>query len=108
MTDEEKYLKERIGQRNPFRTPDGYFDQFADQLMARLPNSQPSARRMPLRRWLYAAACFVGVLLMFSVYHFQEDGDAQQVAATETYLDEVANYAMMDNSDIYLALAEDN
>ena len=28
MTNEEKYLKERVGQENPFRTPEGYFDQF--------------------------------------------------------------------------------
>ena len=41
MTNEEKYLKERVGQENPFRTPEGYFDQFTANIMAQLPDRQP-------------------------------------------------------------------
>ena len=34
---EEKYIEERVGKRNPFLVPDGYFDHLADQVMASLP-----------------------------------------------------------------------
>ena len=41
MTNEEKYLKERVGQENPFRTPEGYFDQFTANGFMLLPVWQP-------------------------------------------------------------------
>ena len=69
MTNEEKYLKERVGQENPFRTPEGYFDQF-------------------------------------TANHTVDDSQ-QQVAVTESYIDEAADYAMLDNMDIYQLLAEE-
>ncbi len=29
----EKYIEEKVGKRNPFQVPEGYFEQFASQLM---------------------------------------------------------------------------
>ena len=31
--EEQKYIEEKAGKRNPFRVPDGYFDNFAAQMM---------------------------------------------------------------------------
>ena len=49
---EEKYIEERVGKRNPFRVPDGYFDQFPEQLMNSLPKRQPKAKLIWLRPML--------------------------------------------------------
>ena len=50
--------------QNPFKTPEGYFDNFAADFMARLPESEPVTveRTQPLkvvmlRPWLYAVCC---------------------------------------------------
>ena len=118
MTNEEKYLRERVGQKNPFRTPEGYFDQFTANVMAQLPerslkvaDQQPVAKKvtMPLRHWFYAAACVAALLVTAFSFHFHEvdKGQPQQVAVSESYIDEAADYAMLDNMDIYQLLAEE-
>ena len=33
MISEEKFIAEKFGRREPFRVPDGYFDDFASQMM---------------------------------------------------------------------------
>ena len=92
MTNEEKYLKERVGQENPFRTPEGYFDQFTANL----------------RHWFYAAACVAALVVTAVTFHFHEvDAPQQQMAVSESYIDEAADYAMLDNMDIYQLLAEE-
>jgi hypothetical protein len=115
MTNEELYLKERVGQKNPFRTPEGYFDQFTANIMAQLPERQPMENKsvakkvaMPIRHWFYAAACVAALLVTAFSFHFHNTTDnQQQVAFSETYIDEAADYAMLDNTDIYQLLAEE-
>ena len=118
MTNEEKYLRERVGQKNPFRTPEGYFDQFTANIMAQLPEKplaavpqQPVAKKvaMPIRHWFYAAACVAALLVTAFSFHFHEADTVQpkHVAVSETYIDEAADYAMLDNMDIYQLLAEE-
>ena len=114
MTNEELYLKERVGQKNPFRTPEGYFDQFTANIMAQLPERQPMESKsvakkvaMPIRHWFYAAACVAALLVTAFSFHFHNTADNQQQAFSETYIDEAADYAMLDNTDIYQLLAEE-
>ena len=115
MTNEELYLKERVGQKNPFRTPEGYFDQFTANIMAQLPERQPMESKsvakkvaMPIRHWFYAAACVAALLVTAFSFHFHNTSDnQQQVAFSEAYIDEAADYAMLDNTDIYQLLAEE-
>ena len=52
---EEKYIEEKVGRRNPFVVPEGYFDTFADQMMASLPERQPQVKRLWLRQAPLAA-----------------------------------------------------
>ena len=40
MTNEEKIIQEKLGNQNPFRVPEGYFDSFADQLMSQIPETK--------------------------------------------------------------------
>jgi len=136
MTNEEQYIQERLGRKNSFRVPEGYFDSLAAEVMSRLPEQccqaeagaavqleQPrQSRLVRMRPWLYAAACLFVALFTATVYFVAPDAASQQVAATTTisttttttataqddYVDEVADYVMADNMDIYACLASDN
>lgn len=108
---EETYLKETIGTRNPFQVPEGYFEQLTQQVMQQLPERKPQSRLVALRPWLYAAACVVVLVVMSLSLYLKPDAGEQQVAVASvesTYMDDAADYAMIDNSEIYACLTSDN
>ncbi len=114
MENEEKYIKERLGQDNPFRVPDGYFNSLTDRVMNQLPERQQKSRSVHLRAWLYTAAC-VAVLAVMGVsflFHHIESEQQKLTVTTETtntdntYIDDVVDYAMIDNAEIYACLAD--
>ncbi len=120
MKNEEKYLKSRMGEKNPFRVPEGYFDSLTAQVMERLPEEaggkvvvmRPTLVER-LRPVFYVAACLLIAVLSFAVYFDQSEavGDqpmvAEQSMTGEQYFDEVADYAMVDNYDIYACLTNE-
>ena len=69
----EKFEKlEELNGRNPFRVPDGYFDNFTEKMMAKLPEREATvAKKISIydrvRPWLYLAASFVALILLFQV-----------------------------------------
>ena len=114
MNYEEKEIKERFGQVNPFRVPDGYFDQLTERVMSQLPereqtaehvslsSSRPKSRLVALRPWMYAAACTVAAV-------FANVNVAASTTNTESqYIDEYADYVMLDNAEIYAYLADND
>lgn len=110
---EEKYIQEKVGSRNPFVVPEGYFETFADQLMASLPERQPRANRVWLRPLRYAAAV-VCLFVMGAMAWFAFSPDKQQSlqakavnVSTDVAFDEAADYVMLDNSDIYACLSDE-
>lgn len=128
--DYEDNIKKMAGKGNPFCVPDGYFDDFASRLLSSLPDEGQAAevtggatakivampRRHGLRALLCAAACLCAVVFGTSVYlaKLSPTGNADkpvvaptyaQNAETDTYAEDIADYAMMDNSDIYVYLA---
>jgi len=117
MTNEETYIKSRLGKREPFRVPDGYFEHFADKLIQQLPQEKKqSALVARLRPWLYAAACACLVVGGVTLYMNKVglETTQQHVAAVhetvvqeELSIDEAADYAMLDNQDIYACLMSD-
>jgi len=130
MMNEEDYLNRKLGRNNPFTVPEGYFEQLTDQIMAKLPEKetrldetigeskpQKTATIRRLRPWLYAAACLcVGVFI--AAIAFNNDNEKvrkqMQMATAEqesvesyysdNYIEEEADYAMVDNQDIYAYL----
>ena len=112
---EEKYIQEQVGRRNPFTVPEGYFDIFADQLMASLPERQPRARRIWLRPLRYAAAVVcvlaMGAMCWFALSSSPDAPQPMQAEAVQVSGDvafeEAADYAMIDNYDIYACLSEE-
>lgn len=121
MMNEEEYLRSRMGTRNPFTVPEGYFEQLTAQVMDRLPEKKPAkvAVMKRLRPWLYAAACVcVGVFVAAVAFNQQsEDMQGQHQMAnmsqenvnyySDSYIDEAADYAMIDNQEIYSYLLAD-
>lgn len=110
---EEKYIQEKVGNRNPFVVPEGYFETFADQLMASLPERQPRAKRVWLRPLRYAAAvvgvCALGALSwlgLSSETHQPVQAEAVQVSGDAAF-EAAADYAMLDNYDIYACLSDE-
>lgn len=126
MTNDEKYLRKLVGNRNPFAVPEGYFERLAPELMQCLPEYperklniaeptfigkvQPIVRRM--RPLLYTAASVLIAVFCIAIYFDSKDTeDTQQLSAqtesSDAYYDEVADYAMVDNYDIYACLTSD-
>ena len=126
---EEQIIKEKIGEGNPFRVPDHYLDHLTDSVMANvMANGKPvmdaTATKtrtisVRLRRVIYAAAC-VAVMFVVSLAVLLGGNDNHKLADSrtktneptyaethETTVDEVADLAMMDNSDIYAYLSYD-
>lgn len=115
-----------MGDKSPFRVPEGYFDQLASRVMSQLPEQatiqqleqQPrrQSRLVALRPWLYAAACVVAVVVLALTFHFHQRvvEPYEQPMATvsapvdDEYIDDVADYVMLDNTEIYAYLAENN
>lgn len=114
---DEKYIEERVGRRNPYQVPEGYFDAFASQLMQQLPERPVKARQVRMRRSLYiAAACIAVLFISGAAWLFMSQPETQpqtpvQMAAQqesmEESIDEAADYMMLDNHEIY-ALLSDN
>jgi hypothetical protein len=117
-------LKSRITNENPFRVPEGYFDQLTADVMARLPERQSEspmvsvpARRVQLRHsWLAAASiavvALVGTLVYFNRLNPADTADKQVAAVSsatvsDSYIDEAADYLMMDHQDIYACLTSE-
>ena len=116
---EEEYLNSKLGKKNPFTVPEGYFEQLTAQVMEKLPEKQVAKTAVikRLRPWLYAAACVcIGVFVASIAFNNnnEEVRKQMQMATAEqeyvegyysdNYIDEEASYAMVDNQDIYAYL----
>lgn len=116
MMNEEKYIAEKVGKRNPFRVPEGYFDGFATQLMQSLPEQpQSSARSVRLRPLAVAAASVCVLVMCMAAYLLWPAPVSQDTARVhdavyqvsgEASFEEAADYVMIDNQEIYACLAE--
>ena len=111
---EEKYIEERVGKRNPFLVPDGYFDHLPEQFMNTLPERKPRAKSVWLRPVFYAAASICALLICTGVwFSFSEESSqapallttVQQDSADEAF-DEAVDYMMVDYHDIDAYLAD--
>lgn len=104
----------------PFNVPEGYFDNLTTDIMSRLPEQpfQPiSIKREPRRRWMTTAAAVAVVIVMSAVTYVTfslsgNDGATQGVAAadplvsSESTVEDVIDYAMLDHQDLYAILTE--
>lgn len=117
--DEERILEQKFGKQTPFRVPEGYFSDFENKLLndisASASDSKPKSHR--LRPWLWAvvsaAAVMSGVIFYLGKTGSSDSRHARNAALTntethyssDTYIDKVSDYAMLDNSDLYSYVA---
>jgi len=71
--DMEKYKIDELRDRQPFRVPDGYFENFTEDFMSRLPEKIASDAKVisfydRIKPWLYVAAMFVGLIFLFNIF----------------------------------------
>ena len=73
MSKDINILKE-IGNKNPFKVPEGYFEGLSDRIMSQLPDRMDeSPKRVSLwarvQPWVYMAAMFCGIALMINFFN---------------------------------------
>ncbi|MDR0394284.1 MAG: hypothetical protein LBH77_03905 [Tannerella sp.] len=69
---------DELKDRNPFRVPDGYFESFTENMMSRLPEKPVEKGSVisvydRVKPWLYMAAAFTGIILLFNVLNRASD-----------------------------------
>lgn len=116
----EEYLLERkFGRPRLFKVPEGYFERFENGIMNNL-DIERNVKR-PVRRWLRPvtwAACAVIAIVSAAVY-FQKTNIGEGIAVNvhsngmsqylynENIVDELSDFAMLDNDDLYSLMADD-
>ncbi len=126
---EEQALLQRFGRQNPFTVPEGYFEGFTSRMMSLLDEEQTrqdaskeeklraKVRSLTWRRYAVAAS-IAAVIIGGAVWLVQPSPNvaAQHFASTPAVaassatvdhnIDQMADYAMLDNQDIYTYLAD--
>lgn len=123
MVKEDKYIENQFGKVQPFKAPQGYLDNFADQFMAQLPDQAVKTVKTQHAVWfrmrpaMIAAASVLAVAMTATVYFAKPfAGQQEQVFTTDQQtessmsdgaVEETAFYSMIDNGDIYAILADE-
>jgi hypothetical protein len=64
---------DKLGDKNPFKVPEGYFEGLTAQIMSRLPKKTNEETKVVslwerTKPWLYMAAMFAGIALMMKIF----------------------------------------
>ncbi|MDO5446479.1 MAG: hypothetical protein Q4F34_01710 [Prevotellaceae bacterium] len=109
MTEQE--LEKLCSKENPFRVPEGYFEDFQQQMMEKIAATPKKARMVWLRPLLAAAACVCVAVFALSLIFSQKVEEQASVAQVEEvsdqYMNEAMDYAMIDNGDLYACMMEE-
>lgn len=109
-------LQKMVGNKNPFRVPEGYFDDLTQRIVSSAVNAKcqksNKARFMTLRRIASVAACVLFFVVAISfLYNKMNVGDnmlSAQDMEIERYVGEMNEYAMFDNGDLYACIEDNN
>ncbi len=106
---DDKELMARCGKESPFRTPDGYFEHFHEQLMSSLPELEAPQAVEPIRislytrikPWLYMAAMFVSTIFVVQALMYVQERrlPAENTILAEDIYTEEADHFM--SSSLY-------
>ena len=117
MKEEDKILK-KMRDENPFRVPDGYFENLTSEVMNRLPEKEKliAVQTEPtmwqqVRPWLYMTAMFIGAALIIRVASSEHTPSVERMARlmTETemeYINMAVENSMLDDYSLYVYLAD--
>lgn len=116
MKKEDTLILEKCGNRRPFTTPEGYFDNLTANIMAALPEIQHEkpAKVTPWTRmkvWVYAAASFIGMFFIINTAVSLTDGkydiktaEAPSQVYSDEYIESFFETAMVDEYTLYCSL----
>lgn len=124
------FIRDKIGRKEPFCVPEHYFEDFAQRLMDELPDrskrqESPEVRViMPRWRLWFATAAAVCSLAAGGVWFYQHRyTSSERAAATmvrtasasyssadreSVYIEEMLDYALVENSEIAMYLTGSN
>ena len=123
MDENEKWVRSHYVNGNPFSVPEGFFENLSDSIMGILPEQKTHVVSMDNNSWKKKIAAAVAVAASVAVVisesltggfslgtaKLAQGGsvdDSEQAFSTEyTVVDEMANYAMLDNVDMYAYVA---
>jgi hypothetical protein len=116
MTEEQKIKQMTHGEAG-FKVPEGYFENFTQRMMERIPE-EPTVHTPLWSRWMRstavriaAAAMFVGVIgtvCFTTISHRHGALDTAQQEEQGEYIDDALDYAMINNNEIYMYLSENH
>ena len=115
----EDLILKKVGTKNPFNVPDGYFDNFTKELMNQLPEkemvmvSSEITLWQRVKPWVYMTAMFCGIMLSVRVFVGEPDKDefpAISQTEVENLPDEdweiMIDHIMMDDYTLYQYLTD--
>lgn len=127
---EEDFIRGKFGRKEPFTVPDNYFADFAEKLMNELPQQESRAAMTApakvrhLSYWLASAAAvcclaFAGTWIYMhrvsepqpsvATAHVANGGQsASEAEQNAVYVDDMLDYALVDNSEIAMYLTGSN
>lgn len=119
---EEVLLEHKFGKPRPFKVPEGYFKNFETNVLKRIP-VQEVHKTHSIKRYLRPvtwAACIVCAVVIGITYmnkinneksshiaNVTSSHDFQTSGVTDDFIvDEISDYVMLDNDDLYSFIAE--
>lgn len=119
---EDTELKKKIGKENPFKVPEGYFENIVPEIMKQLPEAeaQESVEITMWERvkpWVYMVAMFCGLMFGLRVMMMDKpvnkEINTDNVSMTDSlegipdeYIDPILDQAMMDDYTLYMYLTD--
>lgn len=117
MKEEEAILR-KVGTKNPFTVPEGYFEGLTSDVMNHLPEKEASVllQKEPtlwekVKPWVYMAAMFAGAALLIRVGSVDSETPMHQLASDEAeqemeYINSVVDNSMLDDYELYVYLSD--
>ena len=119
---EDTELKKKIGKENPFKVPEGYFENIVPEIMKQLPEAEAQESEEitmweRVKPWVYMVAMFCGLMFGLRVMMMDKpvskEINADNVSMTDSvqgipdeYIDPILDQAMMDDYTLYMYLTD--
>ncbi|MDR2916804.1 MAG: hypothetical protein LBV74_18580 [Tannerella sp.] len=105
---------DELRDRQPFRVPEGYFERFSEDFMSRLPEKTMSESKPKdislydrVKPWLYMAAAFVGIIVLFNVFNKTAEITSQDGNNVTAKTSPLNNTSEADDNADFLEYIED-
>lgn len=114
---EDSELAKKYGKKIPFTTPEGYFDNFTEQLMKQLPQKETTEEPEigtwdRVKPWIYMVAMFCGLMFSFRLFVGEKpvsSGEPTLESISELpdeYIEPIMDQTMMDDYMLYQYLTD--